>query len=104
MKNKGIIIVMSIIIVVLVAVVVFLLVKDNEKDETDNNEITDALKFAEEYTLVPDDNVFVYSDVINRISNESYGAIGRCDSSGRRKMGFDGKADRIRLPAIQADG
>ena len=63
MKNKGIIIVMSIIIVVLVAVVVFLLVKDNEKDETDNNEITDALKFAEEYTLVPDDNVFVYSDV-----------------------------------------
>lgn len=63
MKNKGIIIVMSIIIVVLIAVVVFLLVKDNEKDETDNNEITDALKFAEEYTLVPDDNVFVYSDV-----------------------------------------
>lgn len=63
MKNKVIIIVMSIIIVVLVAVVVFLLVKDNEKDETDNNEITDALKFAEEYTLVPDDNVFVYSDV-----------------------------------------
>ena len=63
MKNKGIIVVMSIIIVVLIAVVVFLLVKDNEKDETDNNEITDALKFAEEYTLVPDDNVFVYSDV-----------------------------------------
>ena len=63
MKNKGIIIVMSIIIVVLIAVVVFLLVKDNEKDETDNNDITDALKFAEEYTLVPDDNVFVYSDV-----------------------------------------
>ena len=63
MKNKGIIIVMSIIIVVLIAVVVFLLVKDNEKDETDDNKITDALKFAEEYTLVPDDNVFVYSDV-----------------------------------------
>ena len=63
MKNKGIIIIMGIIIVALIAVVVFLLVRDNFEDNNDNNEITDAERFAEEYTLVPDDNVFVYSSV-----------------------------------------
>ena len=63
MKNKGIIIIMGIIIVVLLAVVIFLLVRDNSNDNNNNNEITDAEKFAEEYTLVPDDNVFVYSSV-----------------------------------------
>lgn len=63
MKNKGIIIIMGIIIVALLAVVIFLLVRDNSNDNNNNNEITDAEKFAEEYTLVPDDNVFVYSSV-----------------------------------------
>ena len=63
MKNKGIIIIMGIIIVALIAVVVFMLVRDNFEDNNDNNEITDAERFAEEYTLVPDDNVFVYSSV-----------------------------------------
>ena len=62
MKNKGIIITMGIIIVVLIALVVFLLVRDNN-DNDNNNEITDAEKFAEEYTSVPNDNVFVYSSV-----------------------------------------
>ena len=63
MKNKGIIITMGIIIVALLAVIIFLLVRDNSNDNNNNNEITDAKKFAEEYTLVPDDNVFVYSSV-----------------------------------------
>ena len=64
MKNKGIIITMGIIIVVLIALVVFLLVRDNNDNDNDNNnEITDAEKFAEEYTSVPNDNVFVYSSV-----------------------------------------
>lgn len=63
MKNKGIIITMGIIIVALIAVVVFLLVRDNNEDNSNNNEVTDAEKFSQEYTLVPDDNVFVYSSV-----------------------------------------
>lgn len=64
MKNKGIIIIMGVIIVALIAVVVFLLVRDNNDNDNDNNNIvTDASKFAEEYTLVPEDNVFVYSSV-----------------------------------------
>ena len=63
MKSKGIIITMGIIIVALIAVVLFLLVRDNNGDDNNNNVVTDAERFAEEYTLVPDDNVFVYSSV-----------------------------------------
>lgn len=63
-NNKVIIIIMGVIIVLLIAVVVFLLVRDNNEVNNDNNQVvTDATKFAEEYTLVPDDNVFVYSSV-----------------------------------------
>lgn len=72
MKNKGIIIAMGIIIIALVAVVVFLLVKDNNNEDNNVVEITDAEKFAQEYTLVPDDNVFVYSsidEIINILEN-----------------------------------
>ena len=57
MKSKGIIITMGIIIVALIAVVLFLLVRDNNGDDNNNNVVTDAERFAEEYTLVPDDNV-----------------------------------------------
>lgn len=62
-NNKVIIIIMGVIIVLLIAVVVFLLVRDNNEDDNNNNVVTDAERFAEEYTLVPDDNVFVYSSV-----------------------------------------
>ena len=63
-SNKVVIIIMGVIIVLLIAVVVFLLVRDNNEVNNDNNQVvTDATKFAEEYTLVPDDNVFVYSSV-----------------------------------------
>ena len=66
MKNKNIIIAMGVIIVALIGVVVYLLVKENKKANNDTNdkpEITDASKFADEYTELTDDNVFVYASV-----------------------------------------
>ena len=63
-NNKVIIIIMGVIIVLLIAVVVFLLVRDNNEVNSDNNQVvTDAAKFAEEYPAVAEDNVFVYTDV-----------------------------------------
>ena len=73
MKNKGIIIGMGIVIVALLAIIIFLLIKDNNTDNQ-TNEITDAQKFATEYTLVPDDNVFVYAsidEIIDTLENET---------------------------------
>lgn len=66
MKNKNIIIAMGVIIVALIGVVVYLLVKENKNVNNDTNdkpEITDASKFADEYTELTDDNVFVYASV-----------------------------------------
>lgn len=66
MKNKNIIIAMGVIIVALIGVVVYLLVKENKNANNDTNdkpEITDASKFADEYTELNDDNVFVYASV-----------------------------------------
>ncbi len=66
MKNKNIIIAMGVIIVVLIGVVVYLLVKENNNANNDTNdkpEITDASKFADEYTEISEDNVFVYASV-----------------------------------------
>lgn len=66
MKNKNIIIAMGVIIVALIGVVVYLLVKENKNANNDTNdkpEITDASKFADEYTELTDDNVFVYASV-----------------------------------------
>ena len=66
MKNKNIIIAMGVIIVVLIGVVIYLLVKENNNANNDTNdkpEITDASKFADEYTELTDDNVFVYASV-----------------------------------------
>ena len=66
MKNKNIIIAMGVIIVALIGVVVYLLVKENNDENNDTNdkpEITDASKFADEYTELTDDNVFVYASV-----------------------------------------
>ena len=56
---------MGVIIVALIAVIVILLIKDNNTDNREENNIktSDALKFAEEYSLVGKDNVFVYTDV-----------------------------------------
>ncbi len=56
---------MGVIIVALIAVIVVLLIKDNQTDNREENNIktSDALKFAEEYSLVGKDNVFVYTDV-----------------------------------------
>lgn len=66
MKNKNIIIAMGVIIVALIGVVVYLLVKENKNANNDTNdkpEITDASKFADEYTEISEDNVFVYASV-----------------------------------------
>ena len=66
MKNKNIIIAMGVIIVALIGVVVYLLVKENNDENNDTNdkpEITDASKFADEYTEISEDNVFVYASV-----------------------------------------
>ena len=66
MKNKNIIIAMGVIIVALIGVVIYLLVKENNNANNDTNdkpEITDASKFADEYTELTDDNVFVYASV-----------------------------------------
>lgn len=66
MKNKNIIIAMGVIIVALIGVVIYLLVKENKNANNDTNdkpEITDASKFADEYTELTDDNVFVYASV-----------------------------------------
>ena len=65
-KNKNIIIAMGVIIVALIGVVIYLLVKENNNANNDTNdkpEITDASKFADEYTELTDDNVFVYASV-----------------------------------------
>ncbi len=62
MKNKGIIIIMGIIIVVLVGAVIFLVLNDSKEDNQDPI-VTDAMQFAEEYTQVEEDNVFVYKNI-----------------------------------------
>ena len=66
MKNKNIIIAMGVIIVALIGVVIYLLVKENNianNVTNDKPEITDASKFADEYTEISEDNVFVYASV-----------------------------------------
>ena len=66
MKNKNIIIAMGVIIVALIGVVIYLLVKENNNANNvtnDKPEITDASKFADEYTEISEDNVFVYASV-----------------------------------------
>ena len=62
MKNKGLIIGLVAIIVILIGVVVFLLVRDNNEENVETTP-TDAEKFAEEYSSMPDDNVFTYATV-----------------------------------------
>lgn len=60
MKNKGIIITMGIIIVILIGVIIFLLVGNNKEEET---VLSDAARFSQEYTLVDENNKFVYADI-----------------------------------------
>ena len=60
MKNKGIIITMGIIIFILIGVIIFLLVGNNKEEET---VLSDAARFSQEYTLVDENNKFVYSDI-----------------------------------------
>ena len=62
MKNKGLIISLVAIIVILIGVVVFLLVRDNNEENVEATP-TDAEKFAEEYSKISDDNVFVYASI-----------------------------------------
>ena len=62
MKDKKIIALLGVIILILIGIVIFLVVKNGKRD-TVVNEKSDAVKFAEEYTEIDDDNVFVYSDV-----------------------------------------
>ena len=57
---------MGVIIVALIGVVIYLLVKENNNANNvtnDKPEITDASKFADEYTEISEDNVFVYASV-----------------------------------------
>ena len=71
-KNKILMIAMGIVIVILIAVVIFLIVRNI--DDTDNPINEDAAKFAQEYTLVDNDNVFVYADfeeIINVLESGS---------------------------------
>lgn len=63
MKNKTIIAIMAVIIVALVAVVIFLLVRENATDNPNTPEVSDAERFAEEYQLIDEDNVFTYATV-----------------------------------------
>ena len=60
MKNKGIIITMGIIIVILIGVIIFLLVGNNKEEET---VLSDAARFSQEYTLIDENNKFVYADI-----------------------------------------
>ena len=62
MKNKGLIIGLVAIIIILIGVVVFLLVSDNNEENVEATP-TDAEKFAEEYSKISDDNVFVYANI-----------------------------------------
>lgn len=62
MKNKGLIIGLVAIIVILIGVVIFLLVRDNNEENIEATP-TDAEKFAEEYSKISDDNVFVYASI-----------------------------------------
>ena len=62
MKNKGLIIGLVAIIIILIGVVVFLLVRDNNEENVEATP-TDAEKFAEEYSKISDDNVFVYANI-----------------------------------------
>ena len=60
MKSKGIIITLGIIIVILIGIIIFLLVGNNKEEET---VLSDAARFSQEYTLVDENNKFVYSDI-----------------------------------------
>ena len=44
-------------------VIVFLLIRNKDDNTAKNNKVNYAEKFAEEYTQVDEDNVFVYADV-----------------------------------------
>ncbi len=75
MKNKGIIITLGIIIIILVAIIIFLLVDNNTTGQEKNE--SDAAKFKEEYTLVEENNRFVYTDIdeIINILEEGTGIV-----------------------------
>ena len=60
MKSKGIIITLGIIIVILIGIIIFLLVGNNKEEEA---VLSDAARFSQEYTLVDENNKFVYSDI-----------------------------------------
>ena len=60
MKSKGIIITLGIIIVILIGIIIFLLVGNNKEEET---VLSDAARFSQEYTLVDENNKFVYADI-----------------------------------------
>ena len=60
MKSKGIIITLGIIIVILIGIIIFLLLGNNKEEET---VLSDAARFSQEYTLVDENNKFVYSDI-----------------------------------------
>ena len=63
MKNKTIIAIMAVIIVALVAVVIFLLVRENDTNNPGDSVVSDAEKFAGEYQLIDEDNVFTYAEI-----------------------------------------
>ena len=70
-KTKVIMITMGVIIVTLIALVIFLIVRNNDNGVNDDS---DAARFAQEYSSVGNDNVFVYADyeeIINVLESGS---------------------------------
>ncbi len=76
MKKKIIIGVVVVAILIAIAVTLVLLLKDDSGKESEA-EISDAKKFAEEYTGVDEDNVFVYrsAEEIIRILENGTGVV-----------------------------
>ena len=61
MKNKRLFAVISILIIVGVLGLTYFLLNQDDNKKEENNKLADAQKFAEEYTSVTEDNVFVYA-------------------------------------------
>ena len=73
MKKKIIIGISILIVIIAIALVLFFVFQNNEEE----SEISDALKFREEYTEVGEDNVFLYrnADEIVRILEHGTGVV-----------------------------
>ena len=73
MKKKIIIGISILIVIIAIALVLFFVFRNHDEEV----ELSDALKFAEEYTEVGEDNVFLYrnADEIIRILENGTGVV-----------------------------